>query len=919
MERVISAVRNTCFAILSGIETDLRDIVGYAALKAGDLEMLPPDSRLAASQRFSLDNRDRPSASPENDLDLLPYTDFADLAKMINLKADLLATEYGLDMRGIAAAVERVAPARNRVCHSRPLQEEDLPDLLDLAKLLLTKYKLLPWSQLSKVQGEIATDPSSVLRLRIPEFWQADTVSIPNNLPYPDFDETTFLGRKTERREVLKHILGPHPIVTIVGEGGVGKTALAIHCLYEILEVPGPRPFDAIVWISLKTRALSASGIAEIRDCITTTLGVIQIAAAKVGIPTAMIEDVNALTSELTEYMEKFRILLVIDNFETISVPPLRPFLSSIPRGSKVLITSRIGLGELEIRYKLDPLDSKTAVILARRFARSLNLEILASASDGRLEKYTAALYRNPLLIKWFVQSVAGGADPEKLAARRGQAFESAIRFCFENLFSRLSPEEKDILHFLAAARRPLTFTELMFLLRQVSHVEQSKLEAALLTLHSSSMLRRTPADPRRLDAPVEITLTDMAAEYISRFAPPDSKVLERVQAAMKRLRELVEKASVQEVIYKFNLYNIQAETRDERISAAYLNLALQCLRAGDIEAALKKVEEAKDLLPTFEEAYRIASLVETKKGDLYKAEEEIKAAIEHSPSSVVARYQYALFLMDSLDDSAQALVEIDAALGLEPQDQTLRTARALILTRLGRCKEAAEIYETVLVDIHLRPRKWRITTKDQAAECYRRYAEQDRLMNDGEALRSHLGRAYDILEEALAGGDYDARTADLYGSVFEDGMFFACQSNDQASALGQVERLSSAIYLLNRIPLRRLALEHVIKIFGPSSEVVSKIGQIKGTVVWARWRAEPPQVDGTPAAKERSRGIVKNVPQGMSYGFIKDEAGQDLFVHKSRLTRPEQWGDFAAGKSVLFVPGTDPQGRRIALDVELL
>jgi LuxR family transcriptional regulator, glucitol operon activator len=201
---------------------------------------------------------------------------------------------------------------------------------------------------------------------------------------------------------------------------------------------------------------------------------------------------------------------------------------------------------------------------LRRRSAKSLNVEVLVSATDTRLEKYTTALYRNPLLIKWFVQSVAGGADPDKLAAGRGPAFESAIRFCFENLFSRLSAPEKDILHFLAAARKPLTFTELMFLLQQVSHIEQAKLETALATLHSSSMLKRTPSDSRRLDAPTQITLTDVAGDYISRFAPPDSKMLERVQAAMKKLRELVEKASVQEVIYKFNVFNIQADTRDQ-------------------------------------------------------------------------------------------------------------------------------------------------------------------------------------------------------------------------------------------------------------------------------------------------------------------------------------------------------------------
>ncbi len=327
----------------------------------------------------------------------MPYTDFSDLAKIINLKSDLLASEYGLDLKGIAIAISISSPSRNRVCHSRPLEEEDLPNLLDLAKKLLTDYRTLPWSQLAKVQTEIRRDPSAILRLQIPEFWQAGTLSIPNNLPYADFDETTFLGRTVERREVKKYLLGPHPVITIVGEGGVGKTALALQCVYELLEVRDPRPFELIVWISLKTRALTASGVAEIRNSITTTLGAIQKAATEVGIPTAVTENTEALTAELLEYMEKFKILLVIDNFETISINALRPLLSAVPRGSKVLITSRIGLGELEIRYKLDPLDSKTAVTLARRFAKSLNVEMLFSSVRNATRKlYECPLQKSP-------------------------------------------------------------------------------------------------------------------------------------------------------------------------------------------------------------------------------------------------------------------------------------------------------------------------------------------------------------------------------------------------------------------------------------------------------------------------------------------------------------------------------------------
>jgi LuxR family glucitol operon transcriptional activator len=173
VNRSISAVRNTCFAILSAVESDLREILIDAALKSGQVELLPADVRANALQRFAQDNRERPGASPENDLDLVPYTDFADLAKMLHQRATELSEDLKVDISLLASQIERMAQARNRVCHSRPLEEEDLPQFLDLAKSLLTKYASLSWKELTSVRENTARDPSFVLRLEIPNFWRA--------------------------------------------------------------------------------------------------------------------------------------------------------------------------------------------------------------------------------------------------------------------------------------------------------------------------------------------------------------------------------------------------------------------------------------------------------------------------------------------------------------------------------------------------------------------------------------------------------------------------------------------------------------------------------------------------------------------------------------------------------------------------
>ncbi len=118
--------------------------------------------------------------------------------------------------------------------------------------------------------------------------------------------------------------------------------------------------------------------------------------------------------------MSHLKILLAIDNLETISPDLIRPLLSEVPTGSKVVITSRVGLGELELRYALEPLDSiKTAARLARRYGQTLNLRLISELREDTLNKYCYWLHRSPLLIKWFVSSVAAGAESVQALGKR--------------------------------------------------------------------------------------------------------------------------------------------------------------------------------------------------------------------------------------------------------------------------------------------------------------------------------------------------------------------------------------------------------------------------------------------------------------------------------------------------------------------
>ncbi len=100
-----------------------------------------------------------------------------------------------------------------------------------------------------------------------------------NNLPVPEYDDTGFIGRASERQSVMRLLYGAHHVVTITGEGGVGKTSLALQTLYDIA-ADDKRPFDHIVWVTLKTETLTSAGVRQIADALTTPAKLLEHVAA---------------------------------------------------------------------------------------------------------------------------------------------------------------------------------------------------------------------------------------------------------------------------------------------------------------------------------------------------------------------------------------------------------------------------------------------------------------------------------------------------------------------------------------------------------------------------------------------------------------------------------------------------------------
>ncbi|NTU84898.1 MAG: AAA family ATPase [Chloroflexales bacterium] len=149
------------------------------------------------------------------------------------------------------------------------------------------------------------------------------------NLPAPTYSQ--FVMREQAFAEVTDGLGKRTAAVLIVGLGGNGKTSLArevaAHCLRD--DAAAPR-FDAAVWVSDKDRP-GTTNLSVVLDEIARTLDY----------PGFTQFEHEEKRREVEQLLRRQRVLLVVDNFETISDGALLTWLLNLPEPSKALLTSR--------------------------------------------------------------------------------------------------------------------------------------------------------------------------------------------------------------------------------------------------------------------------------------------------------------------------------------------------------------------------------------------------------------------------------------------------------------------------------------------------------------------------------------------------------------------------------------------------
>jgi tetratricopeptide (TPR) repeat protein len=149
------------------------------------------------------------------------------------------------------------------------------------------------------------------------------------NLPAPTYSQ--FVTREHMFAAVIDGLKQRTAVVLIIGLGGNGKTSLAREIASLCLKDDSSTPrFDAVVWVSDKDRPGTTS-LSTVLDEIARTLdypGFTQFAHEE-------------KLYEVGQLLKRQRVLVVVDNFETITDGALLSWLLRLPEPSKALVTTR--------------------------------------------------------------------------------------------------------------------------------------------------------------------------------------------------------------------------------------------------------------------------------------------------------------------------------------------------------------------------------------------------------------------------------------------------------------------------------------------------------------------------------------------------------------------------------------------------
>ena len=276
----------------------------------------------------------------------------------------------------------------------------------------------------SETEGEAVLEPVGNLFANVP--------------PIP----TGYVRRINLENRLVEELLNRdrHPIVTLTGPGGIGKTTVAIRAIREIAKREEP-PYDAVLWISARDIDLLDSGPKPVSRRVFTQQDI-----ANAAVELLEPDGRNSKGFEPETYFHSClkegaagTTLFVLDNFETLKDPTdVVEWLDAYIRPpNKVLITTRFRDFRGDYPIEIKGMSDDEAGQLIDEHA--LRLDIARLIKTGYKEKLIVESDGHPYVIKILLGQVAKehrAVSPRRIVATA----DHLLNALFKRTYDALSP-----------------------------------------------------------------------------------------------------------------------------------------------------------------------------------------------------------------------------------------------------------------------------------------------------------------------------------------------------------------------------------------------------------------------------------------------------------------------------------------------